>query len=188
MPASSPGRRSGAVGAPWAWTRLILPLALVACTGAGDGLSKRQADEMLRAHNSWRDRVGATPLHWSQDLTSRAQAHATSLASHGCRLSHGPLPDDVGENLYLAGPRLVDDHPNELVAIEPSDVVDAWSADADAYSPADGTCAPGRQCGHYTQIIWASTRDVGCGVSVCPTLGQIWVCQYRPAGNVRLAR
>lgn len=33
--------------------------------------------------------------------------------------------------------------------------------------------------------LWAI---VGCGMAVCPTLGQVWVCNYRPRGNVRIIR
>jgi pathogenesis-related protein 1 len=50
------------------------------------------------------------------------------------------------------------------------------------------SCASNRQCGHYTQMVWPSTEDLGCGMSVCPTLGQVWVCHYRPTGNVRMLR
>jgi len=34
--------------------------------------------------------------------------------------------------------------------------------------------------------VWASTEEVGCGRAVCPTFGQVWVCRYRPRGNVRI--
>jgi hypothetical protein len=37
--------------------------------------------------------------------------------------------------------------------------------------------------GHYTQLIWPTTREVGCAVAK----GQgndVLVCRYAPAGNV----
>ena len=37
--------------------------------------------------------------------------------------------------------------------------------------------------GHYTQIVWASTRFVGCGYSSC-NFGTLLVCNYWPPGNV----
>lgn len=40
-----------------------------------------------------------------------------------------------------------------------------------------------QQVGHYTQIVWHSTRFVGCGVSECGDDRALWVCQYYPAGN-----
>ncbi|MDO9190699.1 MAG: CAP domain-containing protein [Sulfurimicrobium sp.] len=38
-------------------------------------------------------------------------------------------------------------------------------------------------CGHYTQLVWKKTTAVGCGMAVCGSRDQIWVCQYSPAGN-----
>jgi pathogenesis-related protein 1 len=67
-------------------------------------------------------------------------------------------------------------------------VVEAWAAESADYSPDTGTCAPTRQCLHYTQIVWPATEEVGCGMAVCPALGQVWVCNYRPAGNIRTAQ
>jgi len=43
-------------------------------------------------------------------------------------------------------------------------------------------------CGHYTQVTWGATTDVGCGLCFCPSVGGISnaeyiVCNYLPAGN-----
>ena len=76
-------------------------------------------------------------------------------------------------------------HTDELAVVTATWVVDAWGAESADYSAGSDTCAPNRHCGHYTQIVWATTREVGCGVAVCPTLGQVWVCNDRPKGNVR---
>lgn len=51
------------------------------------------------------------------------------------------------------------------------------------------TCQAGKVCGHWTQIIWANSTAVGCGVSSCPGIisgyayGLYVVCNYGPAGN-----
>ena len=75
-----------------------------------------------------------------------------------------------------------------MAVVTATHVVNRWGAESADYSPEHGTCAWNRQCGHYTQIVWAATKEVGCGMSVCPTLGQVWVCNYRPAGNIRTLR
>ena len=31
----------------------------------------------------------------------------------------------------------------------------------------DEYCEPGWQCGHYTAVVWSTTRYVGCGYHVC---------------------
>ena len=163
---------------------------LVTASRAGPdavGLTRAQADEMVRAHNAWRRRVGALPLHWAADLAARAQSRAAVLAARGCIIRHGPLPADVGENLFHASSlRYEAGRADEVFVVSATQVVDAWSAELADYDPVDDTCAPNRQCGHYTQIVWPTTEDVGCGMSICPSLGQIWVCNYRPKGNMRL--
>jgi len=70
--------------------------------------------------------------------------------------------------------------------VSPTQVVDAWGAELADYSPATGSCAPHRQCGHYTQIVWADTTKVGCGIHTCPglTYGSSVVCNYAPGGNI----
>jgi hypothetical protein len=37
--------------------------------------------------------------------------------------------------------------------------------------------------GHYTQVIWPETRDVGCALAEAGRQ-EVMVCRYWPAGNV----
>jgi pathogenesis-related protein 1 len=154
----------------------------------GDGLTRAQADEVVRAHNVWRQRVGVPPLGWAADLAERAQSRASYLAAHGCAMEHGPLPKDIGENLCWLGSLRSPGHKDELDLVTPTWVIDTWGAESADYSPERDTCTPNRQCDHYTQIVWAATTEVGCGMAVCPTLDQLWVCNYRPKGNIRARR
>ena len=53
-----------------------------------------------------------------------------------------------------------------------------------------GACE-GALCGHYTQMVWAKTRYIGCGYASCPTgvantpftEGTVLVCNYYPSAN-----
>jgi len=150
-----------------------------------DGLTRGQPEEIVDAHNAWRQRAGRATLHWAADLATRAQARAAYLAAHGCVIEHGPLPWDIGENLFYVGPWQSAGRENALRVVTATYIVDGWGKESADYSAVDDRCAWGRQCGHYTQMVWPTTTEVGCGTSVCPTLGQVWVCNYRPAGNVR---
>ena len=46
--------------------------------------------------------------------------------------------------------------------------------------------------GHYTQVVWALTNQISCGISICEdtaaTSATPWqtlvVCNYNPAGNI----
>jgi len=151
-------------------------------------ISRADPGDIVHAHNAWRSRAGALSLRWAPDLASQAHDRARQLASQGCSLEHGMLADDVGENLYRASPLRAEGRQDERLVVTPAQVIDHWAAESADYDPASGSCAPGRQCGHYTQIVWPSTEEVGCGMAVCPSLGQVWVCRYRPAGNVRVRR
>jgi uncharacterized protein YkwD len=58
-------------------------------------------DEILSAHNSYREEVSVSPLTWSDDLASHAQKWAKHLASlEGEELLHSDNTGE-GENLWL---------------------------------------------------------------------------------------
>jgi pathogenesis-related protein 1 len=185
-------RSVAAFGVPLCVVAIAVGAAMVNADRAApeaQGLTGGQEDEIVRAHNVWRERVDVQPLRWAADLAARAQARAEVLAAHGCFIEHGPLPNDLGENLYHVSPlQYSGDHKDELYDVTATQVVDTWGMEFADYSSEHDTCAWNRQCGHYTQIVWASTREVGCGRSICPTLGQVWVCNYRPRGNIRVLR
>jgi pathogenesis-related protein 1 len=138
-------------------------------------------DAMLAAHNRVRAQVGVAPLHWSAALAGSAQAWADQLATrNGCAMKHsGP-----GENLYWASPLSYSDGRREPQSIDPEHVADAWAGERRFYRPATNDCAAGQVCGHYTQMVWGTTTQVGCAYRVCANDEQVWVCHYRPAGNI----
>lgn len=167
----------GAVGAALLAGHRAAPRAITAA----------QVSELLSAHNAWRRLVGAASLHWDAELANRAQARAVHLAAHGCLIVHGTLPPDIGENLFFSSAiRYGGTRPDDVAPVTARAVVDTWGAESRDYSAVLGTCAANRPCGHYTQIVWPTTTAVGCGRAVCPSLGQIWVCNYRPPGNISL--
>ncbi|MBN8890071.1 MAG: hypothetical protein J0H91_07225 [Rhodospirillales bacterium] len=126
---------------------------------------------MLAAHNRARRAVGVPDLHWSAEVAAIAQNWANRLRGANCAMQHSGT-SGVGENLAWFGG----------AHASPADVVALWVGEARAYNPATGACAPGAVCGHYTQIVWRSTRFVGCGMASCGN-SEIWVCSYSPPGN-----
>ncbi len=125
--------------------------------------------EMLAAHNSVRAKLNLPPLEWSSRLAEWAADWAQTLALQHA-FFHRPR-NPYGENLYAVEGGLA----------TPAKVVAAWASEASAYDYQENAClAP---CGHYTQIVWRKTRQVGCGVARS-TDRQIWVCNYAPPGNV----
>jgi len=147
--------------------------------------------DMLAAHNSYRAATGSPALKWSDSLQTKAQNWADKLEAQGCSMSHsGP-----GENLYYASAKKSatskDSSGNwifelSVQAIDDKTVTDSWGSENQWFDYSNNKCnAPaGRSCGHYTQVVWKSTTEVGCGNAVCGDSSQVWVCNYSPAGNM----
>ncbi|HEX5227519.1 MAG TPA: CAP domain-containing protein [Bryobacteraceae bacterium] len=124
--------------------------------------------DILAAHNAVRERLDLTPLRWSDHLTAYAQEWANQLLHEG-QFHHRSHPK-YGENLFeIDGPRAT-----------PANVVDIWAAEERDYSYRTNTCRG--MCGHYTQLIWSTTREVGCAVARDANR-EVWVCNYDPPGN-----
>jgi pathogenesis-related protein 1 len=134
----------------------------------------------LKAHNAWRAKYGVPPLTWDRKLAAYAQQWASRQAATGnwIHRPHGRY----GENIFWAGG----------TQPSPRAVVAAWGAEAADYDLATDTCAVGKVCGHFTQLVWKTTTAVGCGRasgraprgSTWKGSNVYWVCNYRPAGNV----
>jgi pathogenesis-related protein 1 len=66
-----------------------------------------------------------------------------------------------------------------------------WVAEKQWWNCLANTCSTvtGAQCGHYTQVVWQDTLNVGCSIRQCPDStnpNQIWnqlVCNYNRVGN-----
>ena len=126
------------------------------------------AQEFVDAHNLVRDNPGATPvtplshLTWSTQLATTAQNYAngcpaTPCQGHNLNRSVGYEPNYIGENIYWTLGT------NNSIA---SNSVVAWDSERQYYNFQTGACSG--VCGHFTQLIWDDTTQVGCGVTVCP--------------------
>lgn len=127
----------------------------------------REAAAILAAHNRLRSAHCARPLRWSDDLAATAQAWADSLRDRGCRFEHSRTA--YGENL-AAGTSLSADN-----------AVALWAQEGESYSYR--RAAFSMETGHFTQMVWGATRQIGCGASECQGM-RLWVCHYDPPGNV----
>lgn len=126
---------------------------------------------MLAGHNRARRAVGVPDLQWSDRLSEIAQGWAQHLGGENCAMRHSGV-GGLGENLAWAGGQ----------HLSPAAVVSMWVDERRAFNPANGACAPGSVCGHYTQVVWRDTKFVGCGMVSCGN-SEIWVCNYSPPGN-----
>jgi pathogenesis-related protein 1 len=140
-------------------------------------------EPMLKAHNEVRSRHDLPSLTWSETLAKDAAEWADYLAKEeSCRLLHSK-DDTQGENLFWASAVTWSDGRKEVQSVTPAQVVKSWASEEADYDYGRNRCRAGKACGHYTQIVWKRTTEMGCARSTCPDLAQVWVCRYRPPGN-----
>jgi uncharacterized protein YkwD len=126
------------------------------------------AEAFLAAHNEARAKHCAAPLTWSPKLAQLAQQWANSLRDKGCQFGHSG--GSTGENLAAGTSGTLD----------PEAVVKMWYDEVSLYKFPNGGFS--MKTGHFTQVVWRGTKQVGCGRSQCKGM-DIWVCEYDPPGN-----
>jgi pathogenesis-related protein 1 len=126
--------------------------------------------QMLDSHNKWRKDIGLPPLVWSAELAKFSQEWANKLIATN-QFKHYPN-NNYGENLIFSqGKRM-----------SPSSVVKLWGDEGRDYNPQTNSCKPGGMCGHYTQLVWRNTKQVGCAMAKSGNK-EVWACNYDPPGN-----
>jgi uncharacterized protein YkwD len=127
--------------------------------------------EIVDAHNAWRSPLGLQPLQWSDELAAISLDWAEQLAAaEVMEHSHSP---GYGENLAEG----------LNTFFSPAQVVNLWGDEVADYDYETNTCLPGKMCGHYTQVVWDTTTEVGCATIRKDNNWEIWVCTYNPPGN-----
>jgi pathogenesis-related protein 1 len=141
-------------------------------TNVYDVSSTAGIQQMVDAHNAWRKKSGVAPVAWSPKLAAFAQEWADQLAAENefkHRTNH-----HYGENLAAA----------EGQKMSPRKVVQMWGEEVKDYNYSTNSCKPGEMCGHYTQVVWHQTKEVGCAKAKSHDK-EVWVCNYNPPGNYR---
>lgn len=119
--------------------------------------------------------VDTSPLTWNTDIQAIAQSYADSYTCSGS-LTHSNNQYEgnyLGENLSLG------------YSFEDADGVSGWFDEIKYYDYS----TPGFSLatGHFTQLVWSTTTEVGCGYKYCDSyLGYFVVCNYNPTGNLGL--
>ena len=116
----------------------------------------------VESHNRYRSVHGAPPVKWDSDLADQAQEYADR-----CEFKHSGMVN-VGENLgwgFRSMESVIAAWYSELVNVDDFDTLD--------FAP---------DTGHFTQVVWRSTKTIGCAKAQQCAL---WICQYSPPGNYR---
>jgi hypothetical protein len=163
-------------------SRRIIAVALLACSPFLMGGTDIRADfnaRLLAAQNAERSAIGVPQLAWNDSLAADARIWADALAATG-RFEHSP--DEAGkplqgENLW-AGTRR---------AYSPEAMIQLWVGEKNDYRPGifpnNSRSGDIERVGHYTQLIWRGTRQVGCATAVGRD-EEFLVCRYSEAGNI----
>jgi len=146
---------------------------LVGATGTTNNFEAR----VLAAHNRERDMLGIPALRWDPALAASARKWADQLAATG-RFEHAPenpaTPE--GENLW--------EGTKGYFGLEA--MVDAWVREKRHFRqglfPNNSTTGRVEDVGHYTQLVWRRTGQVGCALAEGRD-DQVLVCRYSEAGN-----
>ncbi|XVE94079.1 hypothetical protein REPUB_Repub01dG0249800 [Reevesia pubescens] len=126
--------------------------------------------DYLNAHNAARAAVGVGPMTWDNTVAAYAQNYANQRIGD-CNLVHSGGP--YGENLAWSSGNL-----------SGTDAVGLWVDEKVNYDYNSNTCAPGKVCGHYTQVVWRNSVRLGCAKVGCSSGGTFIGCNYDPPGNV----
>ncbi|KAH0501684.1 Cysteine-rich secretory protein 1, partial [Microtus ochrogaster] len=134
-------------------------------------------EEIVNKHNELRRMVDPPgsdllKMEWNSDAQENAQAWANK-----CTYQHSPQESRTikdlrcGENLFMAS------YPASW-----SQAIQTWYDESKVFKFGSGPTTQGAVVGHYTQLVWNTTHQVGCGVAVCPNkpLKYYYVCQYCP--------
>jgi pathogenesis-related protein 1 len=142
------------------------------------------SNEWVTAHNQVRATAMPTPspalpaLSWN---TSAATVAGNWAAQ--CQYMHNAGRGNLGENIAAATGG----------SNTPTSITQLWASEAANYNYAANTCAAGKTCGHYTQVVWRTTTSLGCAMQTCTIncpftscvggMWTFWVCDYAPPGN-----
>lgn len=141
---------------------LALPIFMATFVCHPGAFAQNDAQTLLDAHNADRSRHCVPPLTWSTEIAATAQVWANR-----CVFDHDHN-SGLGENLAWG---------TRLTARE---AVRLWYEEIGEYNYASPGFGP---AGHFTQVIWRDSRQLGCGKAICQ--GEVfWVCRYSPPGNV----
>jgi hypothetical protein len=160
-------------------------ISLAGCLSGPQGITPNQ-QAIITVHNEQRaihcagaplGQPGSTTmLGWSVQLAAAAQQYAATCTpdpNDPTRFGHSSPSDRPGQGESLAwGPGLSGNGAATMWYNE----VGSYNFDAPVWSG---------QVGHFTQMVWRTTTQIGCASATCGG-DTLWVCRYTPAGNINV--
>ncbi|KAI8496221.1 hypothetical protein Bbelb_260620 [Branchiostoma belcheri] len=138
------------------------PLPKLSC-GYFEGDVKAFTPKCLWRMNRYRRLHNSPALHWDHTLATLAEKWAEHLARNNEIVDAGSGSGDSENQLFYF----------PVVTCEAA--VNTWYSEAACYH----RDSPGPNIAHFSQMVWKSSRRVGCGVS-----GRYMCCNYTPQGDI----
>ncbi|NWR50468.1 GLIP1 protein, partial [Regulus satrapa] len=145
-------------------------------------------NECVQTHNTLRSGVDPPAsnmlyMSWDPDLAKSAKAWAKKCVfKHNIYLKEPgrvhPRFKHAGENIWTG----------TVTVFSVKAALSSWYSEVNFYNYDTNGCT--KVCGHYTQVVWATSYKVGCAVHYCPKVTYTsinnaahFVCNYGPPGN-----
>ncbi|XP_033001530.1 cysteine-rich venom protein helothermine-like [Lacerta agilis] len=145
-------------------------------------INEDQKKEIVDTHNKLRREVqpsasNMVKMEWNDDIREMALQWASQ-----CTLKHSEASDrtlngtSCGENLFMS---------SSLVAWKEG--IQDWYDEEVNFVYGSGAKTKGAVIGHFTQVVWYNSHQIGCAIAFCPDqeYQYYYVCQYCPGGNIR---
>ena len=139
--------------------------------------------DALKRHNYYRKYHQSIPMKLTQKLNDYAQQYAETLAEKG-EMQHSTKEarekiygDWTGENLYYFWTSQID------LTITGAAAVDDWYDEIKDYDFQNGKSKNGGVVGHFTQVLWKDSTQLGIGVAKSSKNSVYVVGNYHPGGN-----
>uniref|UniRef100_A0A293N5X7 Venom allergen 5 n=1 Tax=Ornithodoros erraticus TaxID=265619 RepID=A0A293N5X7_ORNER len=164
------------------------------CNKIDSGVSAGDKKVILETHNRLRSQIasGKVPgyppatnmyqLEWDNELADVAQAHADQ-----CKFKHDNSGERFTTTFSAVGQNLATTGTTDPSATEDwSTVIQGWFDEYKLVSASVIRRFSSGRHGHFTQVVWAKTKYIGCGLLKYKKgafVSWLYTCNYGPAGN-----
>ncbi|XP_058751540.1 pathogenesis-related protein 1A-like [Vicia villosa] len=149
---------------------VVCVLGLIFLVGSQVAYAQDSSTDYVNAHNAARSQVGVSDIAWDDTVAAFAQNYANQRKD--CQLIHSGGGGRYGENIAVSSG-----------GMSGTDAVKLWVDEKSDYDYDSNTCAAGKVCGHYTQVVWRNSVRLGCAKVSCDNGGTFITCNYDPPGN-----
>ena len=130
-------------------------------------------NELLKNHNKYRKYHNSNDLKMNNDLNKKAQEYANEIIDAKFKQStfHNIYKNSIlGENTFCSKEK-----------VDPKKICHEWYKENKKYDYEKNSYLKGT--GHFTQLVWKNTKEVGFGISSNNDNFRV-VAYYYPAGNI----